>query len=79
MKKLINIALVFLTMLSGTIYAQSQLPQCQGSPWTWSNCFGTYSYLNGNQYAGEYLYGNFNGQGVLTLNNGNRYVGEFKR
>jgi hypothetical protein len=64
---------------------QSNLPACQGSDavmWT-NNCFGTYTYANGNKYVGEFKDGKRNGQGTnfLLADNqwkGDKYVGGFK-
>ena len=39
---------------------------------------GTYTFANGDKYAGEYKYGKQNGQGTYTSANGDKYVGEYK-
>jgi hypothetical protein len=66
-------------LVSGTASAQSILPPCSGSNAArWSNCFGTSTFSNGDQYVGEFRGGKFNGQGSYTAANGNKYVGEFK-
>ena len=47
--------------------AQSSLPTCQG--WwgrTWTDCYGTYIFGNGNKYVGEYKGGRRNGGGTFT-------------
>ena len=63
----------------GSVYAQSNLPACQGSDTTaWSNCTGTETLPNGNKYVGKFKNGRYNGQGTLTIANGDKYVGEFK-
>ena len=36
------------------------------------------TYENGDQYAGNFLNGKYNGQGTYTWANGDRYEGEFK-
>ena len=60
-----------------TIQTTSDLPNCRGSnASTWTNCFGTYTYANGENFAVEYKDGKFNGQGTYTWANGNKYVGE---
>ena len=61
------------------------LPPCEGSPasswntiWTWTDCFGTYTYANLKKYVGEWKDANRHGQGTYTYASGNKYVGEFK-
>ena len=67
------------TKVASSAYAQSSLPPCQGSDVSrWTNCFGTYTYANGNKYVGEFKDGLYNGQGNYIFTNGNKYVGEFK-
>ena len=61
------------------MFAQSNLPACQGSDATrWSNCVGTFTFANGDKYVGEYKDGKLNGQGTFTFANGDKYVGEYK-
>ncbi len=63
----------------GSAMAQSNLPACPSSvDVRWTNCYGTYTYPNGNKYVGEWKDGNYNGQGTITYASGNKYVGEFK-
>ena len=47
-------------------HAQSSLPPCPGDykTTTWTNCFGTYTYYNGDKYVGAWRDGNRNGQGI---------------
>ena len=55
------------------------LPECSTDPNViWSNCQGTFTYLNGAVYVGEYKGFKRNGQGTLTYANGDRYVGEWQ-
>jgi hypothetical protein len=56
------------------------LPNCKGSysSVTWTNCFGTFTWANGDKYVGEFRDDDFNGQGTYTFANGNKYVGEFR-
>ena len=62
----------------GMVFAQSNLPACQGSDASrWTNCVGTYTFANG-KYVGEFKDGKYGGQGTLTFANGNKYVGELK-
>ena len=44
----------------------------------WNNCFGTYTYANGNNYQGEFKYGKFNGQGNYFSLDGKIKKGIFK-
>jgi len=70
---------LIIALVATTVSAQSNLPACIGSNAArWSNCFGTSSFSNGDQYVGEFLGGKFNGQGSYAAANGNKYVGEFK-
>ena len=62
----------------GAVFAQSNLPACQGSDAArWSNCFGTATFANGNRYVGEFKNGEYNGQGTFTTANGDKFVGEW--
>jgi osmotically-inducible protein OsmY len=71
---------LFLCLLGlGSVYAQSNLPACQGSDASrWSNCVGSDTFANGNKYVGEYKDGKRNGQFTVTFANGDKYVGEYK-
>jgi len=55
------------------------LPKCVGS-WSsaWDNCFGSYTYADGNKYVGEWKGGKRNGQGTYTWENGSKYIGQFR-
>lgn len=76
MNGLFRVLLLLLPMLAS---AQSQLPPCPSNPsLNWHNCFGSYSYPDGNRYVGEWGNNNRNGQGTLTFSSGHRYVGEFR-
>jgi hypothetical protein len=60
----------------------SDLPDCPSSGY-FDNCFGTWTFENGNQYVGEYKDGKRNGQGTYTYSPksewaGEQYVGEYK-
>jgi len=66
-------------LLSGSAYAQSNLPTCEGDEiFKWNNCVGTFTYVNGAKYISEYRNGMPNGQGFVTYLNGTKYEGEFK-
>ena len=57
----------------------SNLPDCpSGKNVRWHNCFGNYTYANGNKYVGEWKDNQKTGQGIFTWTSGNIYVGEFK-
>ena len=62
-----------------TAIAQTSLKECPDSQNArWHNCFGTYTYANGNKYVGEFKDHKRNGQGTLTYPHGAKYVGEHK-
>ena len=44
----------------------------------WHNCFGTYTWSDGDKYVGEWKDNKRTGQGTKTYANGSKYVGEFK-
>ena len=55
------------------------LPPCQGSDASkWSNCYGSWTASDGNQYVGEWKNGTFNGQGTYIWTSGDKVAGEFK-
>ena len=57
----------------------SDLPNCPFvAKVRWHNCFGNYTYDNGNKYIGEFKDGQSNGQGTYTYADGSEYYGEFK-
>ena len=57
---------------------QSLLPPCPPIGSYRNNCFGTYTFANGNKYVGEFRDDARNGQGSLTFPNGSKYIGEFR-
>ena len=70
---------LILSLLAGTAFGQSNLPACQGSDTNrWSNCFGSWTFSNGDKYVGEHKDSKKHGQGTYTFANGNKYVGEYK-
>jgi hypothetical protein len=72
------IALI-IALVATTVSAQSNLPACSGTDVSrWSNCFGSRTNDQGNQYVGEFKDGKPHGQGTGTSANGNVYVGEFR-
>ena len=53
------------------------LPNCPSSG-DFHNCFGTYTWANGNKYVGEWQNNKRNGQGINTWADGEKYVGEWQ-
>ena len=64
--------------LCGTADAQSGLAACPANSARWHNCWGTYTYSNGDKYVGAFKDGKAEGQGTLTKPNGGKYVGAWK-
>jgi TonB family protein len=59
--------------------SSSNLPACQGiDVSSWTNCFGTQSYVKGHSYVGEFKDGMFEGQGTEYFVSGFKYVGQYK-
>ena len=72
MKKLILITATFFII---NIYA---LPQCPSDTAArWHNCFGTFTYANGDKYVGEYKDGKYHGPGTYTYADGTEQTGFF--
>ena len=71
--------LLCLLLVTGSAYAQSQLPACQGgSPSRWNNCTGRWLNTNGDKYEGEWRDGKPSGFGVQTFASGEKYTGTWK-
>jgi len=71
----IKICLVIAALFGGVASA-SDLPDCiEGSL---NNCFGSYTWTNGDKYVGEWKNVKKNGQGTYDYSNGDKYVGEWK-
>ena len=69
MKNLLRF-LAFVLMV-GSVYAQSNLPACQGrDAASWNNCLGTEVYPAGSKYVGEFINGKPHGQGTFLASNG---------
>ena len=64
--------LLFLCLLGlGNVYAQSNLPACQGRDAAkWRDCYGTFAFTDGGKYIGEFKDGKFNGQGTFYSSDG---------
>ena len=57
----------------------SNLPSCPSDPSAyWTDCFGTTTFANGDEYTGEFSDNKFNGRGTYSFTSGEKYVGEFK-
>jgi len=55
------------------------LPPCPEEQWQrWYNCFGTYTFADGDKYVGEWRDDKRHGQGTYTFASGSKYVGEFR-
>ena len=69
----------FLLLFSSTLLTSQSwaLPNCPSSGY-FHNCFGTYTWDDGDKYVGEWKDNKKNGQGTLFHSSGNKYVGEFK-
>ena len=73
-------ALLVLVMSSSTTgWGQSRLSSCPADHKVrWHNCFGTFTFADGDKYVGEFRDNKFNGQGTYTYADGAKYVGEYK-
>jgi hypothetical protein len=82
MKKLIILFCALSILFLISIKGGWSLPPCPAdinpSPSHWSECFGTYTFANGNKYEGEYEDGKRHGQGTFIFADGEMYLGEFK-
>ena len=69
MKNLLRF-LAFVLMV-GSVYAQSNLPACQGrDAASWNNCLGTEVYPAGSKYVGEFKEGTLHsGKGGKVVKN----------
>ena len=74
----LKIVLVIAALFSGVgIVIASDLRDCPSSGY-FHNCFGTYTWADGEQYVGEWKDNKRTGQGTYTYASGDKYVGEFK-
>ena len=76
MKKL----LVTLSFLISLMFASSQswgLPPCP-SKYPFDNCYGSYTWANGDKYIGEWKDNKQHGQGTTEWSNGTKYIGGWK-
>ena len=74
----IKICLVIIALFGG-VAAASDLPDCPTSAEIrWHNCFGTFTWSNGNKYVGEYKDSKRTGQGTYTHADGTVEEGIWK-
>jgi len=76
-KKLLPILVIFLTSLFIAGEALS-LPNCVGtwSSSSWNNCFGHYTWTNGDQWIGDWKDGEIDGKGTYIYANESKFIGE---
>ena len=75
MKKLILLSTFFFSI---NVHA---LPDCPSntSLVAWNNCFGTYTFINGDKYVGGFKDGKFHGRGTMTFADGRKEVGLYMK
>lgn len=76
MKKITSILSTLFFLLLSTPYAWS-LPNCPTSG-NFHNCFGAYTFTNGDKYIGEWQNDEPNGKGTYTYADGRKEVGTFE-
>ncbi len=73
-----KLSFIFFFLFAGNSIA-SALPNCPSEASArYHNCFGTYTFPNGNKYVGEWKDNKRHGKGTFTFANGEKYVGEWK-
>jgi len=77
-----NIPIKIVVLLTGLVMGvnaagASDLPDCPSDSFVMHDCFGTYTFANGDKYVGEWKDTSRNGQGTYTDASGNKYVGEW--
>ena len=79
MRKLLPVLFVFAVFL-GSAGESFALPECEGSynKYTWTDCFGTLTYANGDTYVGGWQNDKWHGQGTFTFPSGEKHVGKWK-
>ena len=76
---MIHLLLLLLIGFVPLVKAESALPDCPADQSAvFDNCFGTFFWLDGTKYIGEYKDGKNHGQGTFILPDGRKYIGEFK-
>ena len=73
MKNLLTIVVLYILL---TISQAWSLPPCEGN--VWNNCYGTWTYDDGQKYVGDWKDDKRHGQGTYTYVDGAKYVGEHK-
>ncbi len=67
-----------LILMTGSAFAQSTLPACEGTVMSrWTNCFRFKAFSNGN-YIGEWEGGKRSGYGTYKFLDGRRYIGSWR-
>ena len=63
-----------------SLNSSSNLPNCNNndSVKSWSYCFGSYKFSDGNEYIGEFRDGKLEGNGSFKFLNGDMYIGQFR-
>ena len=69
MRQLTTSFCLILLVFLGVVGDSFALPQCPNLGFR-HNCFGTFAYINGDKYVGEWRYGKTNGQGTYTYADG---------
>jgi len=81
-RKTLTPLVVFLVVVlagSWVIAQESDLPPCtEDQNKRFHNCFGTYTFADGDKYVGEFRDNKQHGQGTYTYANGGKYVGEWR-
>ena len=62
-------------IISGSLWADDELPPCEGDQMTWTACSVTLN--SGDKYVGEWKEGRRTGQGTYTWMSGTKYIGGF--
>ena len=63
--------------LPTTYVSPNELPPCPSSG-AFHNCFGTFTFTNGNESVGEWKDNKYHGYGTFKISDGDKYVGEYK-
>lgn len=71
------LSIMLIGLLGFSVRAQSLLPDCPSGLANKHNCFGSFTFLNGTSYLGEFKNGNRHGQGRMTYPNGDQLIGDF--
>ena len=66
MKKYSLIIFLLLSQFPGAVFALEECPGSQSNYRNWTNCKGTFTRANGDQYEGEWKYSKADGLGTKT-------------